>query len=259
MSVAPSPEVVEVSGSVVDVEGGGAGDGEGQRPNACPVCGDPGRMSPGCPGCNHPGPVVDPRRTNGPRLARSTLRPSAPDRMALDVGCCDFYRPPERWVLAPLPGSSEVLVRPIKVTKDDEEVEEYDKTTVPPRLERLSLVEWQTVVDTLYPTMSECWEIVCCVLWCLTLPILPGFSACAMVFPPAMWLFRELYTEEERLMRARDKLNKRVLGPKGMQLGFVGSGANPMPYERTSKGGSVEPFPVEPLQLHFDVPAAPTD
>ena len=35
-------------------EGGGGGY-EGQRPNACPVCGDPGRMSPGCPGCNHPG------------------------------------------------------------------------------------------------------------------------------------------------------------------------------------------------------------
>ena len=43
------------------LERAACGDGEGQRPNACPVCGDPGRMSPGCPGCNHPGgPVVDP-------------------------------------------------------------------------------------------------------------------------------------------------------------------------------------------------------
>ena len=26
-----------------------------KTPEACPVCGDPGRMSPGCPGCRHPG------------------------------------------------------------------------------------------------------------------------------------------------------------------------------------------------------------
>ena len=112
-----------------------------------------------------------------------------------------------------------------------EELRCYDDTLVPPGLD-LSLDEWRRVLDTLYPDYKceELWILLCCFL----LPTVPVFPC----------LFMWLFNDERVLMRARDKLNKRVLGPKGIQLGFVGSGQNPVAsFDTKKKGGGGFPYP----------------